>query len=33
MSRKEHEMWIQTIDEIIESNRDFLIYIGSEQRS
>ncbi len=33
MSRKEREMWIRTIDRIVKSNKDFLIYIGSEQRS
>jgi len=33
MSDKEKRLWRRIIKRIIESNRDFLIYIASEKRS
>jgi len=33
MSRSETAAWEKTVKRIIESNREFLIYIGSESRS
>ena len=33
MSRSERKMWEATIKEVVESNKDFLIYIGSENRN
>lgn len=33
MSQSERRKWEETVKEIVESNRDFLIYIGSESRA
>ncbi len=32
MSEEERKFWEAIVREIIDSNRDFLIYIGSEKR-
>jgi hypothetical protein len=32
MSEKERKAWEKTIKRIIESNKDYLIYIASEKR-
>ncbi len=32
MSEKERKLWETTVKKIIDSNRDFLIYIASEKR-
>ena len=33
LSKNERKMWEATIKEVVDSNKDFLIYIGSENRN
>jgi len=32
MSTEEREFWDSLIDEVIDADKDFLVYIGSEKR-